>query len=97
MKTIKINLNDNIKIKLTEEGRKILLDEYMRYSKPFKSEEERIKRKIEMIKHSIQPYMDDEGYFTTQLHNLMSVFGTHMNVGFNQLIADNNIFYTRKA
>ena len=72
---IKFNINDIIKIRLTDKGRRILrqrYDELTRYSpnlfKKFPYEE---------------PEVDENGWSTWQMWEVMQIFGPHMGNGFD--------------
>ena len=55
---ITVNINHDVKVKLTERGRTIYRSTYGKDAK-----------------------VDDEGYYTTQLHHLMYVFGRYLDIG----------------
>lgn len=69
-----ININDKVKVKLTEHGKHI-------YKHQFDELNERIKRNGgKPIKLDL-PEADADGYTTFQLWCLMEIFGPHMHMG----------------
>lgn len=61
-----LNINADVKVKLTNYGRNILLEDY--------------KKSCIDIKY-FPPIEDDEGWSTWQLWRLMQIFGKHMRLG----------------
>lgn len=62
-----INLNQSVKVKLSDVGLKILSEHYSQYD--FKTHNIEFKQSI-----------DDEGHFKTQLWDLMNIFGKHIHM-----------------
>jgi len=84
MKTIEFNANENVKVKLTEFGEKILKDDYDRLRLSFPK---------------MKPYelrLDKDGYYETQLWHLMSTFGQYMELGRPEPFHLDMIFVTEK-
>lgn len=67
------NLNSEVKVKLTPFGVEVLKN---LHNELFK---EKINRGLSGYKFHID--LDDEGYFKTQMHELMKTFGEYMVVG----------------
>lgn len=92
---IRLNLNENIKFKLTEKGLELYKEHLLsilpkhatNYSIKFDIEET-----IKKIERSVQRNEDIE----LQLHQLMNIFGPHLFVGCPQYIQDNNIILELK-
>lgn len=63
--TLLINLNDHVKVKLTDFGRGVLKDLYV--------------TKLGIVDYEIKE--DEEGYYHTQVHLLMNIFGEHLHQG----------------
>jgi hypothetical protein len=72
---IEINLNDPIKVKLTELGVNIL-----------KEIKEYTKKKYNLSDDDFNYKVDDEGYYHTQLWCFMNEFGDHLGNGFENVI-----------
>ena len=79
------NINDKIKVKLTEHGKAIL--------------EHEVADTMNMLKNlnfsdDYFPYPEDEdGYTEFQLWNFMRLFGSHFCVGCPQIIENNEIIF----
>lgn len=82
---VKANINDFIKVKLTEYGKDIY--DHSNDSLMIKPENEKIKKWLEPIPLEY----DDEGYVQFQLWNFMHIFGKHMFNGAEPVIENNNI------
>ena len=67
---MKFNINDYVKVKLTEKGLRTL-----------KKQHEELKRKAPSIGEYREPKIDREGYTKFQLWDLMSHFGTECSLG----------------
>ena len=69
----KINLNDTVKVRLTQKGIDVLMQN-----------NETLNEKIKSLggkpRQFYSPHLDDEGYFKTQLWALMQDFGPHLGV-----------------
>ncbi|WP_053983410.1 hypothetical protein [Niameybacter massiliensis] len=76
---IEVNMNDEVKVKLTEFGREVL---------NFRHKEIGLK--------GVSIKEDEDGYYTTQLHDLMYTFGKYMYMGNNNIPFDLNIGIVRK-
>ena len=74
---MKININDNIKVKLTEHGLKLLKEHYGQLNKMFN-----VKKEVKL---------DENGYFTQQLWSVMQIFGTYMYNGAPTIFENNSI------
>ncbi len=72
MMMIKFNINHKVKVKLTEEGRKILKAEGEVLIKIYPD----MKEFAEL--NYMLPEIDEDGYSTYQLWDLMKTFGDHM-------------------
>ena len=81
-----LNLNDNIKVKLTEFGEKIIDSEYaeLRIAYP----------DLDLVPLYVP---DDEGYYQFQIWEFMKIFGKYMLMTLNQVIVDNNIIVVPKG
>ena len=73
---MKINLNDRIKVKLTDYGKEIY---YHRFDDVL------AQMKIKTIKPEY-PKVDDEGYTTFQLWDFMSIYGNYMGIAMPEVI-----------
>lgn len=71
---VKINMNSYVKIKLTDEGRKILEN---RYAQTNKLIEEATSGRAEKF----EPTVDENGYFADSLWSIMKTFGDHVGLG----------------
>ena len=76
----RINLNENIKVKLTVAGIKAYID-YMNEPNKAAKNGQPIKTKY------LLPSIDDEGYTRFQLWNFMSIFGYNMTCGSDPVIS----------
>lgn len=74
---IKFNMNDNVKVKLTPKGFKILRDEYNRTKALVESNGGEYKYPY------APPKVDADGYSEFQLWVLMTTFGNHLSSGFD--------------
>ena len=72
---MKINLNDEIKVKLTEHGKHII-NSY--YTDAFKEVNEKYNAHLQV---PFEIEMDEEGYSEFQLHEFMHIFGPYVYVG----------------
>ena len=80
---MKFNMNSNVKVKLTERGHKILQDNIDAINKMYPKAKMEYKRKE----------TDENGYTKFQLHDLMSTFGEHIRLGFNEQPFDIDIIF----
>lgn len=74
-----INLNDMVKVKLTEYGKEI-------YRKYFEDVQKYLSCKIE-------PEIDEKGFTTLQIHELANIFGPAMFIGNIWQVIENNSIY----
>ena len=63
---MKFNINDNVKVKLSQAGFDIL-----------RGEHEKLRKAVPMLGEFKPPTVDDDGYTQFQLWNLMEVFGKY--------------------
>ena len=70
---LKISINDEVKVKLTDFGIQILKERHDQLNKKIK---ESGGKGIEFVLR-----IDKDGYYKTQLYNLMNTFGEYMTVG----------------
>lgn len=82
---VKVNINDFIKVKLTDHGKDI-----------YEHHNDDLIKKVEgdYIKEALKPIplnYDDKGYTDFQLWNFMNIFGKHMFNGAEPVIENNNI------
>lgn len=78
----KINLNDIIKVKLTDRGKDIFYHQHDEFNQ--------CARKI--IKPSY-PKVDEEGFTSFQLWYFMQLYGPHIHMGMDNFIEHNNIYF----
>lgn len=78
---MKLNLNEQVKVKLTDLGLKILEDDY-----------NRLKMSIPHLEDYMPLKIDAQGYSKMQLHELMSKFGKYMCMDISDLPIEMNIF-----
>jgi hypothetical protein len=79
---LKLNLNDSIKVKLTEYGRDIYYHQY----------DELNGRAGRVLCEASYPKVDENGFTEFQLHHFMNLYGEYMIVGCKNVIEDNNIY-----
>lgn len=84
-KTITINLNDIVMVKLTDVGKDI-------YYHQNDDINEAIRQRGGRPVEARMPKVDDEGYTAFQLHDLMTVYGPHIAM-WKKLPFDINILY----
>lgn len=82
---VKVNINEFIKVKLTDHGKDIY--EHSNDSLMAKPENEKIKKWLTPLPLEY----DDEGYVQFELWKFMEIFGKHMWNGAPQIIKNNNI------
>ena len=68
---MKININEYVKVKLTEDGFRILRQQHKDFWEAVGKPDHQ----------HIEPNVDVEGYSKFQLHVLMNQFGSHMRLG----------------
>lgn len=70
---MRFNVNNYVRVKLTEEGRQILRDEYAKRA---------AQHPADYFGWSyVEPVADQEGYVRFQLWSFMQKFGPHMHLG----------------
>ena len=84
-KTITINLNDIVKVKLTNVGKDIYYHQNDELN-------EVIKRRGGRLLENRMPRVDEEGYTSFQLHDLMTLYGPHVAM-WKQLPFETNMLY----
>lgn len=62
---IKININDYIKVKLTEYGKSVYNDYFKKYN----------------IDINVENKLDKDGYLTDQIHSIVNIFGKYLVMG----------------
>lgn len=72
---VKVNINEHVKVKLNPKGIKILEDRRNKLN-------ERLEARGGKGFGPYVPQVDEEGYTTFQLWDLMHTFGPHLNLGF---------------
>ena len=83
-KTAKVNLNDKVKVMLTVDGVKAHIDHFNLIN---------IQKMIEAIPpKACIPEIDDAGYTTIQLWQLIEIFASHISMTSRAVFKDNNIF-----
>lgn len=90
MEEIKFNINDKVKVKITDMGYNIWLDwenQFIKFSStiPVTTIEE------------LKAKADKDGYTKFQMWDMMSIFGSHMNMGFENPIESNIILLSEKC
>ena len=75
------NINDCIKVKLTDYGYKLHVSHYRKYFTDAH------------LQQYCLPFRDKEGYTKYQLWEFMNIFGEHMYNGADQVIQDNLIYF----
>ena len=83
MSEIKINLNEVIKVKLTDLGKEIYYHQY---------DELNARLGIVICKPTF-PKVDSEGYTHFQLWNFMEIYGKHIGMGLSNVIEPLEIIY----
>lgn len=73
MKTIPFNVNDNVRVKLTPLGHKILLDDYLTMMLSYSEANRPFPYRA--------PKEDAEGWSTWQMWHLIQAFGPHVSMG----------------
>ncbi|MCG8750532.1 hypothetical protein [Tenacibaculum finnmarkense] len=80
-KEVLFNINHQVKVKLTEYGYSVLVDYYNKYSVEKLNTESIIK---------IRKKADSEGYTSFQMHQLLNIFGSKLEMR-NKICFDTNI------
>ena len=68
------NINDYVKVKLTKTGMDIMKQYYVDIAKNTRNP----KDAIETFGRSVSSKMDEEGYLSMQLHEVMNIFGWYI-------------------
>ena len=71
---IKFNINDHVKVKLTDLGKDIYLHQYDRINKVYSNYSK-------TILTPSNPKVDKDGYTDFQLWELMQLYGQHLHMG----------------
>lgn len=79
---MKHNLNDTIRVKLTDYGKKIYTEELERTNRYFG------RRVIE----NTSPMVDADGYSTFQLWSFMNTFGSYLYIANTEIVIENQGF-----
>jgi hypothetical protein len=87
---IRLNLNETITCKLTDQGLKIYID-YLNSIIQEQWQNASLKHDIELSIKKVKAKHKDKIEHEFQLHEFMRIFGSHMIVGSPQYIQDNNI------
>ncbi len=77
-KEIEFNLNDYIKVKLTDKGQQFLKDRH-----------DRLYETIAKHKDFVPAVVDADGYSKWQAWHFMSIFGERMHMGMQPLVSPN--------
>ena len=80
---MRLNLNDNIKVKLTEHGKDIYYHQYDRLNNAFGKQ---------LCKPSM-PKVDEDGYTTFQLWCFMELYGVHIGMALPNVIEPLDIVF----
>lgn len=86
MTEIRINLNEQVKVKLTDHGKDIYYHQHDRLNSIFNKE---------ICKPSM-PKVDEDGYTTFQLWRFMELYGTHIGMTLPNVIEPLEIVYDRQ-
>jgi len=78
---VKFNINDSVKVKLTDLGKEIYYHQHNEINEYYGKE---------MIKPKM-PEVDEDGYTSFQMWCLMGIYGKHISIGFNQPFETNII------
>lgn len=81
----KINLNDTIKVKLTDRGRDIYYHQFDDLIRNRPAVRINIKRSY--------PKVDDDGFTKLQLHHFMNIYGDYLILGSEPVVEGNNIYF----
>lgn len=71
MKDVKFNINNNVKVKLTQMGRDIFYNHIEEINKCYSK----------VVVEPYYPEVDENGYSEFQLHELMRLYGKHLSMG----------------
>ena len=84
---IETNINDYVKVKLTDEGKKIFNEFYADLFKGYHNSNELSKKAEEQL------HTDKDGYVKFQIHEFMNIFGEHTTVGSLPVCETNTLFF----
>lgn len=73
------NINENVRVKLTNVGIEILKKQHEEFKKRMLD----VNPDAEIKDFDLNDYLDGEGYFTTTMYTLMEQFGEHINSSSN--------------
>lgn len=82
---IKFNINNYVKVKLTEKGKKVL-----------KKQHDELEKLCKSIGKFHEPETDENGYTKFQLWDLMRTFGSYIGLGMNDLCFETTIIILEK-
>lgn len=88
MTDIKFNLNDCVKVKLSDKGLELMRKEHEEFEDVFAA------KRGGKRKPFTPPPVDKDGYSTWQLWHLMQTFGKHISLGLRTPFEDGNIIFT---
>ena len=88
MREIRINLNEPVKFKLTDKGKDIYYHQYDEFNNHMRSRG----ANRSLITPSF-PKEDSEGYTEMQLWQFMNLYGSYMEMGFDNVIKPLEIIY----
>ena len=80
------NLNDIIKVKLTDRGKDIYYHQHDELNKFYGKE----------VLKPRYPKVDSNGFTSFQLWHFMEIYGPHMHIGMNNVIEHNDIYIEKK-
>ena len=80
--TVHINLNEQIKVKLTDYGRDIFYHRHDEFNKRFS-----------FLLPPHYPEVDENGYSTFQLWDFMNIYGEYINIGSRNVVQPLEIIY----
>lgn len=90
MKTVEINLNETIRVKLTDLGKDIYYHQYDELHKALKG------RGFSPIQPTM-PRVDADGFTSMQLWHFIELYGSHIGMAKPNVIEPINIYYDLEA
>lgn len=85
MRLVEINVNYRIRVKLTELGKQVLRDKHAAFLREYP----------QLAKHYADGYdpthPDDDGWYTSQMWQLMEDFGPHFSGVFNRMLFETTV------
>lgn len=81
----KINLNDTVKVKLTDRGKDIYYHQFDNLIRDYPAVRVNIKRAY--------PKVDNYGFTKFQLHAFMNLYGGYLTIGSEPVIEGNDIYF----